>query len=566
MDKRPKSIPGLLVFFGSLLLLANLLQAHFTELDPDEAYYWVYSRDLAWGYFDHPPMVALMIKAGYALLSSELGLRLMTILAQLGTLLIIWTLAGRPRGGHQLRTLMVLFMALPMLQVYGFITTPDAPLLFFSALFFWVYRRFTERPTVTTTLLLGMVMAALLYSKYHGILLIGFTVLSNLRLLLQARFYVAALFGLLLFFPHLYWQYSHDFPSFRYHLQGRDDPYELKHTLNYLINQLLIFSPLLIPFILGELKNFSPRSALERSFVWVIFGFWIFFFLMTFKGHAEPQWTAVLSIPFLLMLYRAVERRRRYSKLIFNLALFSAGLLFVARIVVAVPVAGLVSGFHDSAWAKALKERARDRTVIFENSYRDAAEYSFYAGEMAYGYTDIYYRRSQYDLMNWESKAAGDSILLALKTSWACPECTDFRWKSRHYQLRELDEWFFPLKVDFSPLEPVFYEEGADSLSLILNIVNPYDVKIQMGEGGWPLSFRGIFWGRDGPLADVHLRLEPPVEALPPRRSVTAKCHLPVPSGLSGRVDLGLGIAPGPAPPLLNSRLYQVELPAESKQ
>lgn len=55
-----------LLFYG-LWLLLGLLQAGLTELQDDEAYYWVFSRHLDWGYFDHPPMTALLVKAGYAI-------------------------------------------------------------------------------------------------------------------------------------------------------------------------------------------------------------------------------------------------------------------------------------------------------------------------------------------------------------------------------------------------------------------------------------------------------------------------------------------------------------------
>lgn len=50
------------------------------ELNPNEAYYWVYSNFIDWGYFDHPPMVALSIWVGDKFFSNTLGLRLMTIL------------------------------------------------------------------------------------------------------------------------------------------------------------------------------------------------------------------------------------------------------------------------------------------------------------------------------------------------------------------------------------------------------------------------------------------------------------------------------------------------------
>ena len=75
-----------LVLWGIL----NLVQARFTQLNNDEAYYWMYSKYLAWGYFDHPPMIALMIKIGYLLFHNELGVRLIIVLSQLAALSVIW--------------------------------------------------------------------------------------------------------------------------------------------------------------------------------------------------------------------------------------------------------------------------------------------------------------------------------------------------------------------------------------------------------------------------------------------------------------------------------------------
>ncbi len=49
-------------FLLGTLLILNLIQAANTELLDDESYYWAYSRFPAWGYFDHPPMIAVMIR------------------------------------------------------------------------------------------------------------------------------------------------------------------------------------------------------------------------------------------------------------------------------------------------------------------------------------------------------------------------------------------------------------------------------------------------------------------------------------------------------------------------
>src|SRR5215471_5426470 len=66
------------------LTALRLLTAAWTPLTFDEAYYWLWSKHLAFGYYDHPPMVALVIRAGTLIGGdTELGVRLFSILLAL---------------------------------------------------------------------------------------------------------------------------------------------------------------------------------------------------------------------------------------------------------------------------------------------------------------------------------------------------------------------------------------------------------------------------------------------------------------------------------------------------
>src|SRR6516164_10137597 len=66
------------------LLVLRLLAAAWTPLTFDEAYYWIWSKHLAGGYYDHPPMVALVIRAGTLIAGdTDLGVRLVSILIAL---------------------------------------------------------------------------------------------------------------------------------------------------------------------------------------------------------------------------------------------------------------------------------------------------------------------------------------------------------------------------------------------------------------------------------------------------------------------------------------------------
>ncbi|MEP6840513.1 MAG: glycosyltransferase family 39 protein, partial [Bradyrhizobium sp.] len=63
------------------LVALRLVAAAFTPITFDEAYYWMWSKHLAGGYYDHPPMVALVIRLGTMIEGdTELGVRLVSIL------------------------------------------------------------------------------------------------------------------------------------------------------------------------------------------------------------------------------------------------------------------------------------------------------------------------------------------------------------------------------------------------------------------------------------------------------------------------------------------------------
>ena len=73
-----------------LWVIADLMVAIFTPLHADEAYYALYGRHLDWGYYDHPPMVALLTAFSSALFKGNLSVRFLTVLLHGGTLCLIW--------------------------------------------------------------------------------------------------------------------------------------------------------------------------------------------------------------------------------------------------------------------------------------------------------------------------------------------------------------------------------------------------------------------------------------------------------------------------------------------
>ena len=540
--------------------LVNLLQAYFTELDPDEAYYWMYSQQLDWGYFDHPPVVATLIRMGTTLFPGELGVRALTVLLMLFTFIMIREILGRPKGVKEVSILLLLLVSMPMFQVYGFIATPDGPLLFTTTLFFLLYDRFTKQETLLNSLLLGFAMAAMLYSKYHGILVIGFTVLSNFSLWKKPKFYVAGTFGVLLFLPHLWWQYQAGFPSFQYHLIGRDDPYELKHTLNYLVNQLYIFNPLLILLVVKMLVRFPLRSALDRAFSYTIYGFLGFFFLSTFKGHTEPQWNAVLSICFVIWLYRSSFVDQLLALRIKRIGLISIGLFLLARLILIYNPFPFKSSFHHTEWVYELEELSDGSPVVFQNSYREASKFNFYSDQEAYTFTDIAYRRNQYDIWDQEKKFHNQRVLMVGQLDWECANCKEAELSGLDKKIQFADSLQITQKVDLQYSMPAYNWHPGELQDISVELNNPYSHLIDFGAGSLPPSLIGLLIDEHGDRVEINIRRPNSSLILPEASVQSLDFELEVPDTLQGNFQFGFGLKTGDLLPRLCSPVSTVQI------
>lgn len=541
--------------------LLNLVQASFTELDPDEAYYWMYHKELAWGYFDHPPAIAVLIHWGTQIFPGTLGVRFFSVLLMTGSFYLLWLTIAKNLDRQQTILWISLLAAMPMLHVYTFIATPDAPLLFFGALYLWIYHKFVNHTSWTWSIALGVCMAALLYSKYHGILWIVLLLLSNLKVLRDPRYYAAGILGVVLFFPHLYWQYSNEFPSFRYHLSGRDDIYELKYTITYLLNQVVIFSPFLFPLLVGALWKFKPKNSFQKGWIYLIIGFWSLFFFLTAKGHAEPQWTVLLSFPIAFLLFEACKQGLISTKWTLRMSWLSLGFLIVARIFLIAPLPNLDTDFHKRAWIAELKAKAGDLPILFMDSYRDPSKYSFYSGDEAYTLTDVYYRKNQFDLWDWEKVLHNQSVFVVAQRDLKCPDCQTM-------ELIKRGEKTYIIADSFQVSQNVWIDDEFPSDTIVigqtysveLNIQNPYEHTIQQNTGSQPLELYAIMTD-DQEYRQWYL-IKSDWEKWPGNSSTKVRGTFMVPSlvGESQSVYLQFGIRTGDLHPAYHSKAKPVYL------
>ena len=413
LNAKSRIWPWLLVW-GML----DLLCALFCEIHADEAYYRLYGQMLDWGYFDHPPMVGLMTAISAALVPAaslmlkNLSVRLVTVLMHVGTVYVIWKTIDK---GERLkvkgeRETLIRFLlvaaSIPMFCAYGFLTTPDAPLLFFAALFYYAYKRLMANDEWRMAVLLGISMAGMLYSKYIAVLVIGLALLGNMRLMRSGKVWTAVGIAAVLMIPHLWWQYSHDFPSFTYHLVSRATAYQALYTWEFIPNQLAVFNPIVWALMLwfGG-RQIRYGDAFKRSLGMTVIGMQVFFLIMSFRGHVEPHWTMVSSIPAILLLMDEPLISRKGIQIAFGVC---AGLVLVARIVLMLNILPAQTGLaNKQPFYEQLHEEAQGRPVVFDGSFQAPSLYRFYYDDQAVLVRNLYDRYTQFDLWHLERELLG---------------------------------------------------------------------------------------------------------------------------------------------------------------
>ncbi len=227
---------GLLVLAGIRLFVAAR-----APLSADEAYYWVWSRALAAGYLDHPPMVALWIRAGTAVAGdTAFGVRLLgPVSALLGSLLLLRAAEDVSPGRGAGPVAVLLLNATLALNVGSVVMTPDTPLLFFWTAALACLTRLVRTGRPGWWLGAGLCAGLALDSKYTAGLL-GAAILAWLLAVPEARRWLACwqlwaggVMALAVFAPVVWWNAVHGWASF-FKQAGRTGDWQPALALRYL--------------------------------------------------------------------------------------------------------------------------------------------------------------------------------------------------------------------------------------------------------------------------------------------------------------------------------------------
>lgn len=292
--------------FALLLLLSALFRLLYSPLVPltgDELMHWQWSRHLALGYPEHPPLIAWLIALFTSVLGQhETSVRLVSILAVTGTFAVCFRL-GRELYGERAAFLGVVpMMTIIIFNAGGLLANTDGLLSFFFALTAYTVKKAVLDGKRTAWIGVGLSMGLCMLSKLPGVFLIPalFLVLAGTRegrpWLRRVEPYGALLLALIVFSPPIIWNIQHDWFTIAMRVgHQKAGGFTLRYLGELLGAQLLIASPLLFIWLLWALwgcwkRRSDSRAVLLGSFFAVPF---LFYLSYSVTARSGVHWPAV---------------------------------------------------------------------------------------------------------------------------------------------------------------------------------------------------------------------------------------------------------------------------------
>ncbi|MEG2069756.1 MAG: hypothetical protein RR034_00060, partial [Bacteroidales bacterium] len=305
----------------------------------------------------------------------------------------------------------------------------------------------------------------------HGAIVVFFVLLSNLKIFRNYKIYVAGLVAFLLILPHLYWQYTHEWITFQYHLIGRNSGFNGKNILRYGMNLLLIFNPLLLPILIKSWKKVWKSNALFKAYAYMMIGFVVFFAYNSFYKEIQAQWMIPLSFCVISFIFAYVIQHDKAMKYVNIVGIISLFFFLLMRIyILFFPLGNNAELYKSQETYHQLYDAVGGKPVIFMGHYQMASKYRFYTKQEAYAQSNVFYRQTQFDLEKVDEKLLGQKV--AVQT-WNTGQCVTLPNKKKFYfQFVEKYQPVKEVKVYCDPL-PEIVPNGT-ILHTRIRLYNPY--------------------------------------------------------------------------------------------
>jgi 4-amino-4-deoxy-L-arabinose transferase-like glycosyltransferase len=298
---------GRLVLVLAALLAVRVVALAFnaTDLFFDEAQYWTWSQEPAFGYYSKPPLIAWIIAGSTSLCGdSEFCIRLPSPVLHTMTALMLFWLASRLYGPREGFWSGVVFAMLPGVAFSANIISTDVPLLLFWAMALYALYVLMDTRSWWAALLLGISLGFGLNAKYA----MGYFVLCTLvyaiatpahrSLLAEPRWWAAIIIAVGLITPNLLWNVDNGFATLDHTVDNANwngPLFRPDKAVEFFVAQFGVFGPILfVSLLIIAYRGFTGRlSGPDRLLLAFALPVILIVLVQAFISRAHANWAAV---------------------------------------------------------------------------------------------------------------------------------------------------------------------------------------------------------------------------------------------------------------------------------
>jgi hypothetical protein len=361
ISQRERMVFVVLAAYAVLWTLYGVVQKSSQDLRTDTAELHVWSQQLAWGYWKHPPLGVFVVKIWTLVFPVEdwsfylLGMTNASV-----AIWIAWKVSATYLTAEKRVIGLALLTLIPFFNFQSLVYDHNSLLMPFWALTTWFFLRSFENRSRRDSLLAGLFAGLAMLGKYWSAdLLAGLALAAVLHrgrrsYFLSSAPWLTVLVGTIVIGPHVVWEYRHFFPAANYAFgkhPADDSTFGSLSAARYFLESMLY---VLIPTLLVALAARPSRTTLSDLLLprdedrrLVCLAYWLPFLLpfliavfikASFQGlWAMPGYTL---FPIVLLGSPLVHLTRRASVMILAVAM-----LFPPLALAAAPVASAATFF-----------------------------------------------------------------------------------------------------------------------------------------------------------------------------------------------------------------------------
>lgn len=294
------------------------------DLYPDEAQYWFWAQDPAFGYYSKPPLIAWLIALTTAAFGDgEFAVRLSAPLLHAGAAGFVYAIGARLYDERIGFWSALVYLTVPGISLSSYVITTDAPLLACWAAALYAFIRARDGGHAGWWAAAGAAAGIGLLAKYAMLYWLisafGFVLLvaeerRHLRPLLAATGLAA-----LIYLPNLWWNWSNGFASYLHTRDNAGLSHGLLHPgtfLEFLASQFLVVGPLVAVALLAVVMRLrwrcEPRARLLAAFALPSLAMML---ALSLLSRAQPNWAApaYVSAIVLVVAWALAQGWRRWA-------------------------------------------------------------------------------------------------------------------------------------------------------------------------------------------------------------------------------------------------------------